>query len=138
MIPFQYYKFQHVDRFASFTFYFSILLVPLDKVRVVLGLCAADFRRLTSFTFIQVRSCSCILLPSTSVTGSFASASLSLLFHIPLFPSLLLTLVSSVFFFLFCVSHFLFCLPFNHTLSVCVLSLYSLLSPPYPLCLSVT
>lgn len=40
--------------------FLCFLLCLLNGVDIVLGSCAADFRKLTSLLFIHVRSCSCI------------------------------------------------------------------------------
>lgn len=102
------------------------LLCLLNGVHIVLGSCAADFRKLTSLLFIHVRSCSCIPLTSASMTGPFASVSLSLPFHIPLPSSLLLTLVSTVF------SHSLCYISCSqlHSLCLCLVPIFPL--PPQP------
>lgn len=86
LISFHYSRFQYVGCFSSFALFslFASCSV-LNWVHIVLDSCAADFRKLTSLLLIHVRSRSCIPLASTSMTGSFASVSLYLLFHIPLF-----------------------------------------------------
>lgn len=55
---------------------FCLFLAPqflcfllFNGISIVLRSCASNFRKLTSLLLIQVRSCSCIPLPSTSMTG---------------------------------------------------------------------
>lgn len=136
LILFHCYEFQHVGRFASFTLKFLCFLLCLLKgVHIVLGSCAAAFRKLTSLLFIRVRSCSCIPLTSASMTGSSASASLSLLFHIPLPSSLLLTSASSVISPILCATFLVLSPPQLHSQCLCLVPVFPLpLQPALSVC----